>query len=244
MKTTTVKKAVILAAGRGTRMKELTEDCPKPMLQIGGKPMLAHVVEGMESAGIEEALIVIGYRGDLVTDYFAAHPPKRLKLSYIRQEKQDGTGSAARLGRDFAGESLFLLTFGDILVDPETYRSMFALMGGADAVLAVKHVDDPHPGAAVYTDGALITRIVEKPAPGTSSTNWINAGIYCVGPRIFEELDRIPLSPRGEYELTDAIHQMLQAGARFRWHPIQGFWRDIGRPEDLPVAEEYVGGEG
>ena len=142
------------------------------------------------------------------------------------------------------GESLFLLTFGDILVDPKTYRSMFALMGGADAVLAVKQVEDPHQGAAVYTDGALVTRIIEKPPFGTSSTNWINAGIYCLGPRVFDELDRIPLSPRKEYELTDAIHQMLGAGARFRWHPIEGFWRDIGRPEDLPVAEEYVKGEG
>jgi dTDP-glucose pyrophosphorylase len=244
MKTATVSKAVVLAAGRGTRMKQLTEDCPKPMLPIQGRPMLAHVVEGMETAGIEEILIVIGYMAELVTDYFAAHPPKRAKLSYARQEKQDGTGSAARLGRDFVGDSLFLLTFGDILVDPETYRSMFDLMGGADAVLAVKQVDDPHQGAAVYTDGALVTRIIEKPPLGTSSTNWNNAGIYCLGPRVFDELDRIPLSPRGEYELTDAIHQMLGAGARFRWHPIEGFWRDVGRPEDLAVAEEYVKGEG
>lgn len=244
MKTATVSKAVVLAAGRGTRMKQLTEDCPKPMLPIQGRPMLAHVVEGMETAGIEEILIVIGYRAELVTDYFAAHPPKRARLSYARQEQQDGTGSAARLGRDFVGDSLFLLTFGDILVDPETYRSMFDLMGGADAVLAVKQVDDPHQGAAVYTDGALVTRIIEKPPLGTSSTNWNNAGIYCLGPRVFDELDRIPLSPRGEYELTDAIHQMLGAGARFRWHPIEGFWRDVGRPEDLAVAEEYVKGEG
>jgi len=244
MSDSAVSKAVILAAGRGTRMKELTDDRPKPMLPIKGKPMLAHVVEAMEAAGVEKILIVVGYKAELVTDYFAKHPPAKAALSYERQQKQDGTGSAALVARDFAGKDRFLLTFGDILVASETYGAMMARMEGADAVLAVKQVDDPHQGAAVYTEGDFISKIIEKPPKGTSTTSWINAGIYCFGPRVFEELDRIPVSPRGEYELTDAIHQMLEGGARFRWVPIEGFWRDVGRPEDLPVAEDFVAGEG
>jgi dTDP-glucose pyrophosphorylase len=238
-----ITKAVVLAAGRGTRMKSLTEDCPKPMLPLHGRPMLAHVVERMEEAGIRDILLVTGYRAQLVEDYFEEHPPARARLRYRLQIPQDGTGSAARLGRDFAGKDRFLLTFGDILVDSRIYTSMFKLIDGADAVLAVKKVDDPYQGAAVHTEGGRVTKIIEKPPKGTSATNWVNAGIYCVGPRIFDELDRIPLSPRSEFELTDAIHQMLAAGVYFRWYEIEGFWRDVGRPEDLPLAEEFLKGK-
>jgi dTDP-glucose pyrophosphorylase len=133
-----------------------------------------------------------------------------------------------------------LLTFGDVLVDSAVYRSMFRLFDGADAVLAVKRVEDPSQGAAVYTEGGRVGRIVEKPPPGTSTTNWINAGVYCFRPEVFAEIERIPLSPRGEYELTDALHQMLQQQALLRWREIEGFWRDVGRPEDLPVAERFL----
>jgi dTDP-glucose pyrophosphorylase len=238
--TTKVSKAVVLAAGRGTRMKELTEDCPKPMLPVGDKPMLAHVIERLEEAGIDDVLLIVGYKAEKVHEYFDAHPPVRARLSYCLQESPDGTGSAALLGKSFIADERFLLTFGDILVDARTYRSMLARAEGADAVLAVKEVDDPYRGAAVYVDGDRITRIVEKPPQGTSTTRWINAGIYCFGSGVFDELERIPQSPRGEYELTDAIHQMLNSGAYLRWHPIEGYWRDVGRPDDLTLAHKHV----
>jgi dTDP-glucose pyrophosphorylase len=238
-----ITKAVVLAAGRGTRMKSLTDDCPKPMLPLSGRPLLAHLAERMEEAGVREILVITGYKAHVVEDYFREHPPASVKLSYRLQEPQNGTGSAALLGREFVGNDPFLLTFGDILVDTETYRTMFRLFAGAEAVLAVKHVDDPYQGAAVYVEGDRVTKIIEKPPQGTSTTNWNNAGIYCVGPGIFDELARVPLSPRGEYELTDAIHQMLAAGVQFGWHEITGFWRDVGRPEDLPQAEGYLRGE-
>jgi dTDP-glucose pyrophosphorylase len=243
MDRTTITKAVVLAAGRGTRMKTLTDDCPKPMLPLSGRPMLAHLIERMEAAGVREVLVITGYKSEVVEDYFRDNPPASAKLSYRLQDPQNGTGSAALLGREFVGGDPFLLTFGDILVDPETYRTMFGLYENAQAVLAVKHVDDPYRGAAVYVEGDRVTKIIEKPPQGTSTTNWNNAGIYCVGPGIFDELNRVKLSPRGEYELTDAIHQMLAAGVEFGWHEIKGFWRDVGRPEDLPQAEGYLRGE-
>ena len=99
--------------------------------------------------------------------------------------------------------------------------------------MAVKEVDDPFRGAAVYLEDDRVTRIAEKPPKGASGTRWLAAGIYCLPPSVFAELERLPLSPRGEYELTDAVSQMLQGGASFIWHGIEGFWRDIGRPEDL-----------
>ena len=242
MKRMTVSKAVLLAAGRGTRMQSLTDDCPKPMLPLQGRPLLAHQIERLEEAGVRQILIVTGYRAEIVEQHFEAHPPASAEIRYRRQQQQDGTGSAAVLARDFAGQDPFLLTYGDILVEPAVYQSLFARMAGAEAALTVKEVDDPYRGGAVYVDGDKVTRIIEKPPHGTSTTRWVNAGVYCFGPSVFEALDRIQLSPRGEYELTDAVVQMVNKGVLFAWLPIDGFWKDVGLPEDLPEAAEFIDG--
>ncbi len=238
-----VTKAVTLAAGRGTRMKGLTEDCPKPMLPLGGRPMLAHQIERMEAAGIRDVLVVVGYKAHMVKNYFAENPPAQAKVSYVEQEKQDGTGSAAMLAREFAGADPFLMTYGDILVEPEIYSELFSRVGGAEMVISVKWVDDPYQGGAVYTEGDRVTKIIEKPPMGTSSTNWNNAGIYVFRQSVFDALDRIEVSPRGEYELTDAVHTIVNDGSAVGWRRIEGFWRDVGRPEDLGHASDFVKGQ-
>ncbi len=235
-----LSKAVILAAGRGTRMGSLTEDVPKPLLPLEGKPILEHQIERLEAAGINQVLLITGYKAEMVEGHFDHHPPARAGISYRRQATPDGTGSAALLARDFAGPDAFLLTFGDILVDEAVYRSLINAMERFDAVLTVKHVEDPHRGAAVYTNGDRVIRMVEKPPRGGSQTNWINAGIYGFRPAVFDELARIPVSPRGEYELTDAVSMMIEGGAGFGWLAIDGFWKDVGRPEDLSAAAGFV----
>ena len=235
-----ITKAVTLAAGRGTRMGELTEDCPKPMLPLDGRPMLAHQIERLEAAGIREVLVVVGYKAHMVSDYFAQHPPTLAKLSYVAQERQDGTGSAAKLAREFADGEPFLMVYGDNLVEPSVYRGMLDQAASADMVIAVKRVEDPYQGGAVYVEGDRVVKIVEKAPKGTSTTNWINGGVYVFKPSIFPELDKLRLSPRGEYELTDAVHAMVESGRRVGWRPIEGFWRDVGRPEDLSSATEFV----
>ncbi len=240
MRQVTISKAVLLAAGRGTRMESLTDDCPKPMLPLQGRPLLAHQIECLEAAGVRQILIITGYKAEIVKQYFDSHPPAAAEIHYLIQAQQDGTGSAAGLARDFVGQDPFLLTYGDILVEPNVYQSLFERMENAEAALTVKDIDDPYRGAAVYVDNEKVMRIIEKPPRGSSTTRWVNAGVYCFRPSVFDELDRIPLSPRGEYELTDAVIQMLQKGVRFGWLPIDGFWKDVGRPEDLREAAEFV----
>lgn len=226
-------------------MGALTEDCPKPMLPLGGRPMLAHQIERLEAAGVRDVLVVVGYKAEMVKEYFAAHPPALARLAYATQETQSGTGSAALLAREFAGADPFLMTYGDNLVEPAVYGEILAKAEGAEMVLAVKRVDDPWQGGAVYVEGGRVTKIVEKPPKGTAETHWLNAGIYVFRPSIFEALERVELSPRGEYELTDAVHAIVDSGRPVAWHAIEGFWRDIGRPEDLPEASRFVGtGEG
>jgi NDP-sugar pyrophosphorylase family protein len=233
-------KAVILAAGRGTRMQGLTESVPKPMLPVNGKPILEHLLERLRAAGFREALIVTGYRAEAVEEHFRNYP---LDLTFRRQETLDGTARAALLAEDFAGDEPFLLTFGDVLAEPSAYRGIVATLDEyreAEAAIGVKWVDDPWQGAAVYETGGWVTRIIEKPPKGTSATHWNSAGLFSFRRSIFDELRRVPKSPRGEYELTSAEAALLERKAPVRLFVIEGFWRDIGRPEDLEAARSTL----
>src|SRR6476469_8341310 len=117
-------KAVILAAGKGTRMKELTNELPKPMLKARGKPILEHILEGIGAADVQDIFIVTGYRHDVIEDYFGDGSKWNLRIAYGRQIIQDGTGKAPEIAKKHIGSSPFLLTYGDILVPLRTYGQM------------------------------------------------------------------------------------------------------------------------
>jgi NDP-sugar pyrophosphorylase family protein len=117
-------KAIILAAGKGTRMRELTNEVPKPMLKVHGKPILEHILEGLAAAGVREIFIVTGFKAEVIENYFGDGAKLNLRIAYGRQLVQDGTGKAPELAKDFIGASPFFLSYGDILVDPSTYQNM------------------------------------------------------------------------------------------------------------------------
>jgi UDP-N-acetylglucosamine diphosphorylase / glucose-1-phosphate thymidylyltransferase / UDP-N-acetylgalactosamine diphosphorylase / glucosamine-1-phosphate N-acetyltransferase / galactosamine-1-phosphate N-acetyltransferase len=228
-----IRRAIILAAGKGTRMGAITHDVPKPMLPIEGRPMLEHILERLAAAGLERFLVVVGYHRESIEQHFRNW---RLPIEFRQQQPVNGTGSAARLGKDFASAEPFLLTYADILCDAAEYtRAAGVLEQHPDcaAAVAVKGVDDPWQGAAVYEDNGCIRQIIEKPPRGASTTNWNSAGFYAFRPILFDYLDRIQPSSRNEYELTSALDLMLEDGLELRISPIAGEWRDVGRPEDL-----------
>ena len=237
-----MRKAVVLAAGRGTRLGSLTDDRPKPMVPIGCKPILEHVMDRLVLGAYTDALIVTGYHAEMVEGYFRDYP---MRIQFRRQDVPNGTASAALLGREFCGPDAFLLVYGDCLAEAESYRGILDVLERdpeAEAALAVRDVDDPFQGAAVYVEDGRIVRIIEKPPKGTSTTRWNSAGFYSFRPSIFDELARVPLSPRGEYELTHAVEVLLSRGRVLRHFPVEGFWRDIGRPEDIDaVLQEELG---
>lgn len=224
--------AVILAAGKGTRMGGLTRETPKPMLRVKGKPLLEHILERLAAAGVQRFCVVVGYRHEMIEEHFRDWP---VPIEFRIQEPVDGSGSAARLARDFVGNESFLLSYADILCEPAEYVRCGSVLdkNAAAGVLAVKRVDDPWQGAAVYEESGRIREIIEKPPRGTSTTHWNSAGFYAFRPTLFEYLDRIRPSARNEYELTSALDLMLEDGLELRISPIEGEWRDVGRPEDL-----------
>src|SRR6266480_6359246 len=125
--TTKIDKAVVLAAGRGTRMRDLTAEVPKPMIQVRGKPVLQHIIEGLRDAGIREFLIIVGYHADAVQNFFGDGSRYNVEIQYATQTVQDGTGRVVDLARNFAGDSPFVLGYGDILVSLENYKPLLNL---------------------------------------------------------------------------------------------------------------------
>lgn len=218
-------------------MGSLTADIPKPMLEAAGRPLLEHILDRMREAGVTSVLLVVGYRREVIQEHFAGYD---LDIEYVVQEQLEGTGRAVGLGRRFAGSDPCLVTFGDIVCESADYRGIIERHRDAAGVLGAKWVDDPFQGAAIYEEEGVVREIIEKPPKGTSTTHWNSAGLYVFEPEVFDYLDRLEVSPRGEYELTGAIANMIADGRRLLLYGIQGGWRDVGRPEDLPVAQELL----
>jgi dTDP-glucose pyrophosphorylase len=231
---TTITKAVLLAAGRGTRMRELTNDLPKPMIAVRGKPVLQHIIEGLGAAGVKKVLIVVGYRGDVVRQHFGDGSALGLSIEYVTQEVQDGTGKVVELAREFADEDPFVLSYGDIIVDPRNYLRLVGLEPETEAIVSVKRNEDVSQGGAVFLNQRFeLIDLREKPRPGEPTSPWYNAGIYSFRPGIFDFTSRLERSPRGEYELTDAIRALAQSGKKVQGLELIGEWADVRDPEVL-----------
>jgi dTDP-glucose pyrophosphorylase len=231
---TNIAKAVLLAAGRGTRMRELTEALPKPMLQVRGKPVLQHIIEGLRDAGLRDFLIVVGWRAEVVREFFGNGSQFGVRIHYTTQIVQDGTGKVVELAQEFAGRDPFILSYGDILVAPQNYPRLCVALADAEAVVSVKRNEDVSKGGAVFVNEKFeLTDLREKPKPGEPTSPWYNAGIYAFRPGIFEYVAKLKPSPRGEYELTDAIRELAFAGQKVQALELTGDWADVRDPEIL-----------
>jgi len=241
-------KAVILAAGKGTRMGALTEELPKPMLPVEGKPILEHIISGIAAQGVREICLIVGWKSEVIEQHFGDGSSLGLNITYTTQEVQDGTGKAPELAREFVGDDAFLLTYGDILVRPETYATMVERFGQGEfsGLITVTPGEDVTKGAINFFDDQFCLRkIVEKPSEEKldqlradgwlkeGDPMWYNAGIYIFRPVVFEHTARLQKSPRGEYELTDAIEAMIDAGEPIAGAKIEGRWIDVRDPEVL-----------
>jgi len=234
-------------------MRELTNECPKPMLPVQGKPILQHIIEGLRSHGVTSVFIVTGFRADVIENHFRKGDDLGVKIEYGRQLVQDGTGKAPELAKSFVGPDSFLLTYGDILVRPETYGQMFARFGSGQfsGLVTVTGSQDVTKGGLNFFDAEFcLRRVVEKPTTAemdqlrlegwlqSGQTAWYNAGIYVFRPVLFEFTSRLQKTSRGEYELTEAVNQMVDAGHRIAGMEIAGRWVDVRDPEVLAELEK------
>lgn len=224
---------VVLAAGRGTRMRPLTDRRPKPLLPVGDRSLLEQVFDAARDV-VDEFVVVTGYRGEAIRETigesYRDHP-----VHVVEQPEALGTAHAVAQAEPVVDEE-FLVLNGDVVVDASLPRALAEANGTAIAATAVT---DPRAyGVLSTTDDGVLTGIVEKPAD--PPTNLANVGCYAFEPDVFEYIDRTPESERGEYEITTTIELLLDDGHQIDVAPYEGTWLDVGRPWELLEANELA----
>jgi len=231
-----IDTAVVLAAGEGTRLRPLTRNRPKPMLPAGNRPILEHVFDALVEAGVEELVVVVGYKRDRVQNHFG--PTYRdVPVTYVTQRKQLGSGHALLQARSAVDGSVLVLN-GDRLIDAGTVAAVadrFAETG--DATLAVVERQETSRYGAVEVRGGEIAKLVEKPRDG--DYRLINAGVYGLPADIFDAIEETPRQA-GELALTDTLERIIDR-ERVRSVEVDGMWVDATYPWDLlTVAREVL----
>jgi glucose-1-phosphate thymidylyltransferase len=221
-------KAVIPAAGIGTRLRPHTLNKPKALLPVAGKPILAHIVDDLAAAGIDGFVIIVGFYGDAVRAWFAAERPG-LDITYIEQVQRLGLGHAIWTAHPALGDEPFFCILGDTILKAD----YAALLACPDNMIAVREVTDPRRFGVVILDGDRVAGFVEKPAEPPSNLAIVGAYLFHDAPRLWAGLDLVVREDRrnrGEYQLTDGLQLMLEAGAVFRTVTVED-WYDCGKPE-------------
>lgn len=233
-------RAILLAAGRGTRLGALTDTTPKPLLEVAGRPIIVHILDALHAAGIRDVAIVTGYRGEMIRSELGNGAAVGMHIEYREQRQLDGTARALSLARDFVGDEAFAFGWGDVVMRPETYRNVVRASRLADGALAVNAMDDLSEGGALLVreegDVLFATGLVEKPAPGTVDTHWNNAGFGVLAHEAWGHIESVEPAANGEYVLPTAIGAWLESGARVRAVAVEGPWFDIGTPESYQAA--------
>lgn len=231
-------RAIIPAAGLGTRLRPLTFTRPKPVLRVAGEPIIRHAIKTLADAGIVEIGIIVS---EVTRDEIqhAIRNIENVKITLIDQNKQLGLGHAVMTARDWVGSENFCVYLGDNLFEHgakpfvETFER-----NKPDALIALVEVPNPTAFGVAEMDGERIVKLVEKPKVPPS--NLAVAGFYCFTPRIFEAMQDMPPSARGEYEITDGIQRLIEAGAVVTGQAVRGWWKDTGRPDDLLEANQLL----
>jgi UDP-N-acetylglucosamine diphosphorylase/glucosamine-1-phosphate N-acetyltransferase len=235
-------KAVILAAGLGTRMRPLTFTKPKFLLPVGGRPALDRVVELLREAGLKEIGMVVGFGKEQIQERYKNGKEFGVKIEYILQEELAGTADAVGKAKPFVGDEDFLVINGDVFTDQESLNSFLAhyeevrSSPGFAGCLTVAEVEHPEQFGVVQLEDGKVVKVIEKPTETKLRTT--NAGIYIFTSEIFEAIKKTPKSERGEYELTTSIQNLVDWGRRIFAFQLK-LWGDLGRPWDLLTANEY-----
>jgi len=224
-------KAIIPAAGIGTRLRPHTYTLPKALLYVAGKPILSHILDDVVALGPSSIVLIVGYKGDLIEEYVRKQYPD-LNVDFVVQEERRGIAHAVNMTRGVAdkGEEL-LIVLGDTIIRTDLER----ITKSSVNALGAKEVEDPRRFGVAEVDGGRITRLVEKPAEPRS--NLALVGLYWLqesGP-IFEAIKYVidnDITTKGEYQITDALQKMIDDGVPFEPFGIDE-WFDCGKPEAM-----------
>ena len=228
-------KAVILAGGKGVRLRPLTYTIPKPLLPVGEKPILEEIIERLKTFGIGDFVIAVGYRAELIETYFRDGAPLGVRIDYVRESHPLGTAGPLALVRaafSLPGDEPLLAMNGDILTDLDMGAFVeFHRRGSYEITIATREFQLQHPYGVLKLDGERVAGIVEKPAV----TDIVSAGIYAIQP---SALDVIPLD--SFFDIPDLVNKLLEQGRSVGAYQFAGEWLAIDRIEQLEDAARML----
>ncbi|RJX44612.1 glucose-1-phosphate thymidylyltransferase [Halonotius aquaticus] len=235
-------KGVILAGGTGSRLRPLTHTGPKQLVPVANKPVMEYAVEDLKDAGITEIGIILGQKGrDEIQAYFGDGSAFGVDITYIVQGEPLGLAHAVGCARDFVGDDSFVVYLGDDLMR-DGITDLVAEFDSSQyaAGIGLQEVDEPSRYGVVDTDdqSSDVVGLVEKPEDPPSNLALI--GIYVFTPAIFDEIEALEPSWRGELEITEAIQGLLDDGRNVQSHVVHGWWKDTGKPTDVIHANRLV----
>ena len=230
-------KAIIPVAGVGTRLRPHTFSHPKVLLNVAGKPIIGHIMDKLIAAGIDEAIVIVGYLGNMIEDWLVKH--YSIKFTFVTQTEILGLAHAVWMCKPHVidDEPLFII-LGDTIFDVD----LQPVLKSHVSTLGVKEVEDPRRFGVAVTDGNEILKLVEK--PDTPVSNLAIVGLYFLrqASSLFASLDHLianKIKTKGEYQLTDALQFMIEGGETFTTFPVHG-WYDCGKPETLLSTNEIL----
>jgi len=233
-------KAVILAAGHGTRMRPYTFSKPKHLLPVANKPVMQYLIEALKAIDVKDIQIIVGHLQEAIREYFEDGSRFGVRISYVEQKDKLGLAHAVGYSKQFIGNSPFIVLLGDVLFTSGLCELLEKhKKSGAEASIVLTKVDNPTAFGVVEINGDKILRLVEKPKVPPS--NLAIAGIYFFSsPRIFGIIDKLKPSARGEYEITDAIQGLINAKHAVNGLVLDKWWKDTGKPQDLLETNKSV----
>jgi len=224
--------ALLMAGGEGKRLRPLTETTPKPLLKVGGKPIIEYNIDSLARVGVNNINLSINYLGDQIVDYFGNGSNKDINIKYVREEKPLGTIGSILLVDNFKYDDIIVMN-SDLLTNID-FTDFFKTYKDSNADMAVAatsyHVDIPYAVLEV-NEINIVKSLKEKPR----YTYFSNAGIYIINKRL---LNMIPKNQF--FDITDLMDKVLEMNFNIITYPINGYWLDVGKHEDFKKAQEDI----
>jgi len=243
-----IKKAIILAAGKGTRLMPLTLAMPKEMIRVGVKPVIEHAIEVLKAGGIQEILVIVGRKKEAIMDYLGSGERLGVDIYYRIQEEPKGSAHAVYYGKDFVGSEDFVVMYGDSYFKPyNVIKEVIKLHGtkNADATLLLHPVSDPRRfGIVKIGENSEVLGIIEKPTLEKAKQyrvdgSYLNiAGLLVLRSNIFDFIEKTKRGIKNELWLTDSVELMRKNGCRLYGYLFKGRRYDIGTFKSLKEADK------
>jgi len=236
-----IKKVIVAAAGKGTRMLDLSKDKPKHLIEVNGRPFLYYLLSILKAAGFEEVIMVIGYKKEIMEEFLTRYKDE-FNITHIINQfdvlgEKYGTLCPVECVKDIvASDESFIMVMGDNLYSVEDLKKLkiddeFCYVAG------LQHPEPQRYGVLVRDGDDFLEKIMEKPENPPS--NLINTALYKFTPIIFKKIPEIKKSIRGEYEITDAIN-LLAKEKKVKIKEIENSWLDFGKPDDIKIISEFL----